>query len=51
MLSNIGKIFTEKTNLITRNLKNVKKSKFINEIVSSSIKTICNYRNEEFINE
>lgn len=51
IITNIGKVFTEKTNLITRNLKNVKKSKFINEIVTNSIKTICNYKNQEFINE
>jgi hypothetical protein len=51
VIVNIGKIFTQKNNLITRNLKNVDKSKFINEVVSHSIKTICHYKNEQFINE
>lgn len=51
IISNIGRVFTEKSNLITRNLKNVRKSRFINDIISHSIKTICNYKNEEFVNE
>jgi hypothetical protein len=33
VIVNIGKTFTQKNNLITRNLKNVGKSKFINEVV------------------
>jgi hypothetical protein len=51
VIVNIGKILTQNNNLITRNLKNVDKSKFINEVVSHSIKTICYYKNEQFINE
>lgn len=51
IITNIGRIFTEKNNLITRNLKNVQKSKFITDIVSHSVKTICNYKNDEFIND
>lgn len=34
---------------MTRNLRNVKKSQFITDIVSHSMKTICNYKNGEFI--
>jgi hypothetical protein len=45
MIVNIGKIFTQKNNLITRNLKNINKLKFINDVVSHSIKTICHYKN------
>jgi hypothetical protein len=51
VIVNIGKMLTQNNNLITRNLKNVDKSKFINEVVSHSMKTICYYQNEQFINE
>lgn len=45
----MGRGFAEKNNLVTRNLKNVQKSQFITDIVTHSIKIICNYKNTDLL--
>ena len=46
---NLGRFFTSKNNFITRNIKNMKKSHKVNEILNSSVKLICNYQNKVYI--
>ena len=49
MIWNLGKFFTSKNSFITRNINHMKKNKNVHEILSCSVRFICNYQNKEFL--